>query len=116
MLAILDKIKPHATTISWVAGAVISIVSTAFAIDQRYAHAEEVEKFKTEQSRAIVVQGQLQTQALDMFRRQMLEDKIFELELIPPNKRSQIENAKLERYKRQLQTPPAPQPTSEQPK
>lgn len=106
MLTIIDKIRPHATTISWIVGAVISIVSTAFAIDQRYAHAEDVEKFKTEQSQAIVVQGQLQTQALDMFRRQMLEDKIFELELIPQNKRTVVDNAKLERYKRQLGAPP----------
>lgn len=103
---ITTKLRENLSIVSVTVGAVVSIISAAFAVDQRYAHAEDVEKFKAEQNRAIVVQGQMQSQALDGLRRQMIEDKVFELELIPQNKRTVVDNAKLERYKRQLATPP----------
>lgn len=81
------------------AGTIISIVVALFSLDARYAHAADVEKDKTETTRAI----ERNTQIL---RKQMLEDKLFELDFkraqTPDRKLSPLEDALRERYQRQL--------------
>ena len=79
------------------------IISTAFAIDSRYAKTQELTNFKQEQNQAIVQQGRANQGIVNNLRRQMLEDKIFEIELINPAKRTDYDRAKLEKYKRDLQ-------------
>ncbi len=80
-------------------GAIIPVITGLFAVDARYAHADEVEKNKVETKQLIV-------QTTQDLRKQMLEDKLFELDL----KRAQNKNGQLsptdaalrERYQRQL--------------
>jgi len=81
------------------AGTIITIVGTLFTLDARYAHAADVEKDKVQTQR--IIQETSQT-----LRKQMLEDKLFELDAkqaatkngrLPP-----VEAAMKERYERQL--------------
>lgn len=72
-------------------GAVGVIIGAAFALDQRYVSAAE---FKKE---IMVVKDSI----IDLHRAR-LEDEVFRLELIPPNKRTDADKALLERYKRQI--------------
>jgi len=80
-------------------GAFISLIAAVFALDSRYAHATDVEKenSKTQQ----VIQETTQT-----LRKQILEDKIFELDMKKAESRNQklepLDSAMHERYKRQL--------------
>lgn len=80
-------------------GTLVPVITGLFALDARYAHADEVEKNKTETKQLIISTTQ------DL-RRQMLEDKLFELDL----KKAQNKNGQLsatdaalrDRYQRQL--------------
>lgn len=86
------------------AGSIIAVVTALFTIDGRYAHAADVERDKKETQ--LIIQ-----QTTNTLRRQMLEDKLFELDV----KREQSANQRLspidaamkERYKRQLNELPA---------
>lgn len=102
---IITKIKENLALIGWVGSALVTLASTAIAIDARYARAEEVQKFKAEQNQAIYQTGISQAISIDKLRKDSLEDKIFEIEAINPAKRTDIDRAKLERYKRQLAIP-----------
>lgn len=78
------------------------VISTAFAVDGRYARVADLTEFKQEQNQAIIRQGEANKAAVNNLRRQMIEDKIFEIELINPAKRTDYDRAKLDKYKRDL--------------
>ena len=77
-----------------IAGIITSLVvimgAIAFAADTRYAQKEELHK---------EVQGVL----VDM-RKTTLDDKIFEIQLTPEAKRSDVQRALLDRYVREADT------------
>lgn len=81
------------------ASSIIAIVGALFTLDARYAHAADVEKEKAQTAKIIRETSQT-------LRKQMLEDKLFELDV----KRAQtngksdpVESALRERYKRQIE-------------
>ena len=80
-------------------GTVITLIGALFALDARYAHAADVEKDKSSTLR--VIQDTTNT-----LRRQMLEDKIFELDIKKAQDKNQrlspIDEAMRARYQRQL--------------
>lgn len=81
------------------AGTIIAIVTALFAIDGRYAHAEDVQQTKIETQ-------QLIQETSRTLRKQMIEDKLFELDFKKAQSRNQqlppMESAVRERYQRQL--------------
>lgn len=81
------------------AGSIIAIITALFAVDARYAHADDVQKDKIETQRLI------QTSSL-MLRKQMIEDKLFELDFKKAQSRDQklppMDSAIRDRYQRQL--------------
>jgi len=81
-------------------GTVISLVVALFAIDSRYAHAYDVEKNYQQLQQSV-------QQTSTTLRKQMLEDKLFELDIKreqSPNQRlSPTDSALAARYKRQLE-------------
>jgi hypothetical protein len=81
------------------ASSIIAIVGALFALDARYAHAADVQRDKAETQRFI----EENTMSI---RRQMLEDKIFELDLKKSQNKNQqlspIDQALRDRYQRQL--------------
>ena len=80
-------------------GTIITIVGALFTIDARYAHAADVEKDK------IITQRVIQETTSNL-RRQMIEDKLFELDIKKSQARdtrlSPIDEAMRARYQRQL--------------
>lgn len=80
-------------------GTIITVVAALFTLDSRYAHAADVEK-DMKQIQQVV------KDTTTNLRKQMLEDKLFELDVKKeqsPNQRlSPIDAALAARYKRQL--------------
>jgi len=80
-------------------GAIITLVGALFALDARYAHAADVEKDKQKIEQVI-------EQTTLKLRKQMIEDKLFELdfkrEQAPERRLTPIEAAQAARYKREL--------------
>lgn len=97
---ITDKVKenPIKSALS-----IFTLVSALFggvlAIDSRYAKAEDIGV----QQQAIKENARETKFAIDQLRKQSIEDKIFEIELIPENRRTHIDKARLEKYKRDSQ-------------
>jgi hypothetical protein len=83
-------------------GALSIILGAAFTIDSRYVHAGDLAELKKEHSRAIQQQTVDNQVSVNELRKQMLEDKIFEIQLIPPQKRSDADRARLDKYTRDL--------------
>lgn len=79
-------------TIATVVTMVGSIAAAVFFGDDRYAHARDVE----------VIRLTL-VQAIKEVRKETIDDKIFELNLIPEAKRTDAQRAMLERYKHQVE-------------
>jgi len=81
------------------AGSVIALVGALFTLDARYAHAADVEK-ENKDTRQIIQETSL------TLRQQMLEDKLFELDIRKAQSKNQqlqpIDAALRERYQRQL--------------
>ena len=81
------------------ASTIISVVAALFALDARYAHASDVEKDK-QQTQQIILETSRS------LRQQMLEDKLFELDVKKEQSRdrrlSPIDSALKERYQRQI--------------
>jgi len=80
------------------AGSIIAIVGAMFTLDARYAHAADVEKDKAQTARIIKETSQT-------LRQQMLEDKLFELDVKKAQANgnlSPLDAALRERYKRQI--------------
>ena len=80
-------------------GSVIAIIAALFSLDARYAHAADVEQAKLQTHD--LIQDTSQT-----LRRQMLEDKLFELDIKAAQSKDKqllpVEAALKERYQRQL--------------
>lgn len=80
-------------------GTIISLVAALFTLDARYAHAADVEKDKKQ------IQQVVRETTLNL-RQQMIEDKLFELDVkkaqSPTQRLTPIDEALASRYKRQL--------------
>jgi hypothetical protein len=81
------------------AGLLIPLVGAVFFVDARYAHAADVEKSNNQLQQAI-------EQSSQTLRRQMLEDKLFEIDMkkaqMPKQQLSPIDQAIRDRYNQQL--------------
>src|SRR5271165_145543 len=81
------------------AGLLIPVIGTMFLLDARYAHAEDVNK-------AIANIQQSVEQSNVNLRRQMLEDRIFEMDMkkaqMPKQRLNPIDQAIRDRYNQQL--------------
>jgi hypothetical protein len=80
-------------------GAILAVVTALFTVDARYAHAKDVESDKQK------VESVIREVSLDL-RKQMLEDKLFELDIkreqSPQQRLSPVDAALHSRYQRQL--------------
>lgn len=98
-MTMLEKVKENPWKIFLgSSGSIIALVGALFTLDARYAHAADVERNKQETQQII-----RETSAV--LRKQMIEDKLFELDVkeAQANGRlSPIDSALKERYKRQL--------------
>lgn len=97
----IKKNKPIAFIVSIAAG-IGAIISMFLTIDERYAHAADLSNLKVEQQQVIRQNRFDLQQSTNTLRKQSLEDKVFEIELTPVEKRSPYDNARLEKYKRDL--------------
>ena len=68
--------------------------------DSYYAHASDIEGLRKSQENAIVQQRIESRYSMDQIRRQYLEDKIFEINLI--SHPTQVQKAMLEKYQSDL--------------
>lgn len=90
-------------TISGSIGTLAIIVGAVLGVDARYVKADDLKDFKMEHTRSVqALEIQSQTQ-VNTLRKQMLEDKVFEIQLIPPAKRTDVDRARLDKYQRDLQ-------------
>ena len=88
--------------IATLVGMAVAVITTVFTLDARYVHADELQQFKTEHAQAIQqVSRDSQLQVITL-RKQMIEDKVFEITLIKPEKRTDIDRARLDKYQRDL--------------
>ena len=95
------KDNPLTSFIS-VATTIATIIGAFLMVDGRYAHSDELSKLKEEQQQ-VIRQNRVDLQQSSLhIRKQLIEDKVFELELIPDTKRSQYDAARLSKYKRDL--------------
>jgi len=80
-------------------GSIIALVAALFSLDARYAHAADVEKAQNQTQKQIV-------ESSNTLRKQMLEDKIFELDLKKDQTKNQqltpVDQAMRNRYQQQL--------------
>ncbi len=78
---------------------IVAIVTALFAVDARYAHAADVEKDKVQTQKII-------QETTTTLRRQMLEDKVFEIDLKKTQSKDQklrsVDQALRDRYQQQL--------------
>jgi len=99
-MAMMDTIRNNMGKVAFgSAGTVITIIGALFTLDARYAHAADVEKDKVQTQRII-------QETTSNLRKQMLEDKLFELDVKQASAKDQklppAEAAMKERYERQL--------------
>jgi len=109
------------------------LVGSVLSVDSRYAKATDLAAFQVAENSALIQiqknQDEIANQSMmenrrniDMLSKRMIEDKIFDLQLIPANKRTDIDNARLDKYTRDLQdinnrlnsTSPQPAPNTTQ--
>jgi hypothetical protein len=79
------------------------ILGAVFALDARYVHAGDISEIKADQSRAIQQLSTDNQVQINSLRKQMLEDKVFEIQLIAPSKRTDVDRARLDKYQRDLE-------------
>jgi len=99
-MPVLDTIKNNPWKILLgSSGTIISLVATLFTLDARYAHAADVEKDKKQIQQVV-------RETTTTLRQQMLEDKLFELDVKKAESSTQrlspVDAALAERYRRQL--------------
>lgn len=73
-----------------------SCVAAALYADDRYAKSQDLKKF-------ISMSRQDSNSAADLLRKQMLEDRAFELDLVPDANKTDVQRALANRNKAQLQ-------------
>lgn len=92
------KENPIKTTIS-----VLTLVGLIIGFDSRYVKAGEFYEIRKTQEAMRLEQRQITNDAVKELHRQLIKDKLFELELIPPNKRNSTEDALIYKYRRTLE-------------
>jgi len=109
----LEKVKQPIVQFSKVPSVVASFVAAIISlgslvggflfIDDRYAHADEVNKlFKRTETQQIEITQQLQSQ-LTQYKKNQLEDALFALQLKKQfNKADKVDDAMMLRYSQQL--------------
>lgn len=106
MVGLITKTKEAILTIPTLVSlitAVTVIIGSFLTIDTRYAHADALVKLEARQQE-VINQNRADLQvSTSVLRQQLLEDKIFDLEIIPESKRTSIDNARLNKYKRNLE-------------
>lgn len=99
IMTVMEKVRENPwKIILGSSGSIIALVGALFTLDARYAHAADVERNKKETQQII-------RETSTVLRKQMVEDKLFELDVkeAQANGRlSPIDSALKERYKRQL--------------
>lgn len=80
-----------------------TVIGMFLTVDDRYAHSDEVDKLKVEQQQVIRQNRYDLQQSTGQLRKQQLQDKIFDIELMPASKQSPYDKARLEKYKSDLQ-------------
>ncbi len=98
----LNKVKENWSSLGVLLTAIGTIIGVFLTVDTRYAHSDEVTKLKKEQQQVIKQNRYDLSQSTNLLRKQSLEDKIFDIELIPNSTRSQYDKARLEKYKSDL--------------
>ena len=83
------------TLVSMLVGAVITV-------DSRYVKADDLTSLKVYTEKLIVQQGEQIQSNVNSLRKQMLEEKLYDLESVHPKRRSSADNARIEKYKRDL--------------
>lgn len=85
-------------------GSVAAVVVFFWMVEDRYVSAADFQQFQQQQKTFVDQIQRQQRDSLSLFRRQMLEDELFELELkIQQGTATNVERAKVNRIKRQLQ-------------
>lgn len=74
------------------------LIGGVLAVDSRYAKAGDFEK----QQIYLDVKTIEMRIAIDDLRKQTLVDKVFEIELIPEENRTQVDRARLQKYKQDI--------------
>ena len=89
-------IDKSAITITTILSTIVTIISLSIGgivwADSRYAKNEDVQKLMIEQRKQFVE-----------LKRSTIDDRLFELQLIPVEQRTALDHAKIERYKRKLE-------------
>lgn len=94
-----NPIKSALTMIASVAAVVVFF----WTVEDRYVSAADFQNFQNQQQRFVDQIQKQQRDSLSSFRRQMLEDELFELELkVQQGTATNVEKAKINRIKRQL--------------
>lgn len=97
----LPKIDKLSVSVSVVASLVAAVIPAWLFLDNRFAHAGDVKDVRQLQIDQFKQLKESHEQTRKDLRRQMVEDKVFELQLKPqPN---QVDKALLDRYKRELE-------------
>jgi hypothetical protein len=99
---VVQVVKEHPLTVLLTSsGTIIALVAALFSLDARYAHAADVQTDKAQTQ-------QLIKETSKTLRKQMLEDKLFELDVkieqqkVKRQEVSPVDAALKERFKRQL--------------
>lgn len=98
-MSLLEMLKSNLAMTAGVVGSAVIIITAIFTVDERYAHASDVAQYNQQTSQTI-------RETADSLRKQMLEDKIFELDIkrsqSRDNRLSPVDQAMRDRYQRQL--------------
>jgi hypothetical protein len=91
--------------LSGILSLIITIVGTAIAIDERYAHAGELEEVRKQAADSINRQQTEMNRSILILRKQNIDDKLFELDVKKSQSKSQqlgpMDDALYQRYNRQ---------------
>jgi len=90
---------PSVLNIKTIIGVIVftgASISAGLFADDRYAKTEDLQKY-------MIFSSHQMAQAANILRKQMLEDKIFELDLIPDNQKTDVQRAMVNRNRTQLQ-------------
>lgn len=100
-----EDITTISRSLKWVSGIVASVAIFAGAVlsfDQTYARAADVEQMRVEVTTNIQQARVEARYSVDQLRKMTLEDKVYELNLVPFAKRTDAQRALLDRYLRQM--------------
>lgn len=89
-------------SVSSVVGSLAAIVGAVLFVDARYAHSDSLAELQKSQIALFKRNRDEMKFAGDMLRKQLLEDKVFEMNMVPERKRSDVVRALLDRYRAQI--------------